>query len=548
MINPSKFYVPPPKDESDIKELLKRLTSAGAGRPLDKDGFADGPWTPDNLAEAISEIESNHAGVDLRTVQTWFQDNDRGVSPENIRWLARVFGCDDPEATSEWQMALGEAQARLAAKRRARKRAEGASSIPKVEEPRLPHPTEPSVEVTDHSEQVEGRRFSLARVSESLFSGKSPLNLPASVWAGCVTLGVLTYILGVHSVTYSPVVGLHKQVGFLWAPNWTVLELVILPLFLVTLINLLTFWKEEGRAALFAACGRAGEEESWNEKVEAFAVSFWTVTFVCFVIVFVVQWSGVHLRALIQGETGNIMVDWNIMAIVRPEVISAPEAIVLSMLAFLYTAAICWVFLVGLVLLYMIAHDFNAIFRASKVYATDDQLSQIGEVGAKVMSATFRCSILGIFIATCIKLQATYLLSDGDSILNWLLNDALVFLGLSDTENGWLDQRALANFTSFLLLFTTCSVFLFCFVQIHSVLQRGSGLSTAPNIGEVVRDSIPWWKMLAVIMLLGVNFLLIGQISGFSILLGICVLVAVYSLYDPMFEQAPLRELETGRN
>jgi len=544
VINPNKYYVPPPTGESDIKELLKHLTSVGAGRPLDKHGFPDGPWTPDSLAEAISEIESNHAGVDLRTVQTWFQDNDRGVSPDNIRWLARVFGCDDPEATSDWQVALGEAQARLAAKRRERKKAAGASATPEVDD----QPAERPVEAVVNNDQAERRRFSLARASESLFSGKSPLNLPASVWAGCVTLGVLSYIMGVHSVTYSPAVGLHKQVGFLWAPNWTVLELVILPLFLVILINLLTFWKDEGRSALVAACGGADNEDSWEDKVEAFAVSFWTVTFVCFVIVFVVQWSGVHLRALLQGETGNIMVDWNIMAIVRPEVITAPEAIVLSMLAFLYTAAICWVFLVGLVLLYMIAHDFNAICRASKSYVTDDQLSRIGAVGARVMSAAFRCSILGIFIATCIKLQATYLLSDGDNILNWLRNDTLSVLGLTDIENGWLDQRALANFTSFLLLFTTCCVFLFCFVQLHAVVQRGSGTQLASKIGEVVKGGIPWWKMLAVIMLLGVNFLLIGQISGFSILLGICVLVAVYSLYDPMFEQAPLRELETGGN
>lgn len=544
MINPEKYYVPPPEGGSDIKELLKHMTSVGAGRPLDKRGFPDGPWTPDSLAQAISEIENNHVGVDLRTVQTWFQDNDRGVSPDNIRWLARVFGCDDPETTSEWQVALGEAQARLTAKRRVQKGEARGSATPEADHLLAERPVETSVS----NDQAERRRFSLARASESLFSGKSPLNLPASVWAGCVTLGVLSYIMGVHSVTYSPAVGLHKQVGLLWAPNWTVLELVILPLFLVTLINLLTFWKDEGRAALIAACGGAGNEEGWEEKVEAFAVSFWTVTFVCFVIVFVVQWSGVHLRALVQGEAGNIMVDWNIMAIIRPEVITAPEAIVLSMLAFLYTAANCWVFLVGLVLLYMIAHDFNAICRASKSYVTDDQLSRIGAIGATIMSGAFRCSILGIFIATCIKLQASYLLSDGDNILSWLRNDALSFLGLADIENGWLDQRALANFTSFLLMFTTCCVFLFCFVQIHAVLQRGSGTQPAPDVAEVVKGSIPWWKMIAVIMLLGVNFLLIGQISGFSILLGVCVLVAVYSLFNPMFEQAPLREQEAGRN
>ena len=80
--------------------------------------FPQGPWTPILLAEAISKIEANREGIDLRTVQLWFQDNDKGVSADNIRWLARILGCDDPEATSAWQAALSAAQARLTTRRR----------------------------------------------------------------------------------------------------------------------------------------------------------------------------------------------------------------------------------------------------------------------------------------------------------------------------------------------------------------------------------------------------------------------------------------------
>lgn len=122
MLNNGKFFLPPPKDGSDFKELFKRLAAAGAGRPLGSDGFPAGPWTPELLATAISEIDSNRIGVDLRTVQLWFQENDKGISTANIRWLARIFGCDDPAATSEWQMELSAAQARLTSKRREGKR------------------------------------------------------------------------------------------------------------------------------------------------------------------------------------------------------------------------------------------------------------------------------------------------------------------------------------------------------------------------------------------------------------------------------------------
>jgi hypothetical protein len=95
LIKNGKFFLPPPRGESDFKELFKQLAAAGAGRPIASDGFPAGPWTPELLAEAISQIASNRTGVDLRTVQLWFQENDKGISNANIRWLARIFGCDE---------------------------------------------------------------------------------------------------------------------------------------------------------------------------------------------------------------------------------------------------------------------------------------------------------------------------------------------------------------------------------------------------------------------------------------------------------------------
>ena len=48
-----KLFLPPTGDGSNFKELFKRLAAAGAGRPLGKEGFPAGSWTPELLAEAI---------------------------------------------------------------------------------------------------------------------------------------------------------------------------------------------------------------------------------------------------------------------------------------------------------------------------------------------------------------------------------------------------------------------------------------------------------------------------------------------------------------
>ena len=82
----------PTSSNDDFKGLFRRLAEAGAGRPTDKDGFPMGPWTPELLAEAIAQIDTNGSGVDLRTTQLWFQDNDRESAPKTFGgW----HGCSD---------------------------------------------------------------------------------------------------------------------------------------------------------------------------------------------------------------------------------------------------------------------------------------------------------------------------------------------------------------------------------------------------------------------------------------------------------------------
>ncbi|TCN35436.1 uncharacterized protein (DUF736 family) [Shinella granuli] len=155
------------------------------------DGFPQGPWTPELLADAISKIDSNRSGVDLRTVQLWFQENDKGISTTNIRWLARIFGCGDKEATNDWMKELSAAQARLTAKRRDTRKTGGAatSRVPDMPAPAANQiPLTPVVSVDLEPMSTE-RPSGLAIRTETIFSHGSHLNLPSSVFAGSSALG-----------------------------------------------------------------------------------------------------------------------------------------------------------------------------------------------------------------------------------------------------------------------------------------------------------------------------------------------------------------------
>jgi len=84
----------------------------------------------------------------------------------------------------------------------------------------------------------------LARASEAVFGG-SPLNLPSTVFAGAVALGFTSYFLGIHKVTFEAPDGRAKQVGFLWAPNWTFLFMAFMPLYFAVVSELLFFGKKK---------------------------------------------------------------------------------------------------------------------------------------------------------------------------------------------------------------------------------------------------------------------------------------------------------------
>lgn len=504
------------------------MAAAGAGRPLGSDGFPAGPWTPELLAVAISQIDANGIGVDLRTVQLWFQENDKGISAANIRWLARVCGCDDPGATSQWQIELSAAQSKLTAKRRESKNAGAAAgSVPELSrtenvEDHSGHSPEPDID-----ERGAGRRFGLAQRSEALFSRGSPLNLPASVFAGFTALGFLSYILGIHSVIHARADGVLKQVGFLWTANWTFVFMVFLPLFVAVVAELVTFWKEEGRVALLPQLDRLESDDGWVRKVESSAYSYWAVFLICVLFAGLLQWIGVCLVPLLEGG-GNYAIDWGKIAIVRPEVISVPVAVAFTGFAYLYMCLCFYLFFAGLILLYTVAYDLSRIRRDSEECSEAvEQLDAFHKVSHRVVHAIFRCTILGILIAIAMKVQSAYLVSRGENILAWLIGDVSSAFHGHDKVDAGISYRNPTHYSSFLVALSACFVFVDASIRL--------GGSSSPRY-------ISFWVRSAVVAILVAGYLLTDAFTGFSILLGVAALLGIFGLFDPRLGRSNVAE------
>ncbi|MEM7675416.1 MAG: hypothetical protein AAF449_05370 [Myxococcota bacterium] len=523
MIKNGKYFVAPQRTDEDFKQLFARLTAAGAGKPVDRHGFPDGPWTPERLTNAISAIDSNQNGIDLRTVQVWFQDNYNGISTENIRWLARIFGCDDPEAASDWQTALIAARTRLDAKRREKRAAKmtPANSDLNPDQSALADESAPDERSTVAPKQDPAARatghFGLVGATESLFS-RSPLNLPASVFAGAVALHFTAYFLGIYDVTFEAPDGLSKQVGFLWAPNWTFLFLIFMPVFFAVAAELLVFWKSEGRLQLLEEATLSDNHEAWSRNLATSSYTFWAVCLICLLFAGVFQWISVRLLPLLRGD-GDFATDWGSLAIIRPDIISVPEAIAFTGFAYLYMCVTFYLFFAALILLYVVAQDFGTIRSTNQAVSDDARQDVVRAVGARVIGAIFRCTVLAIFVAICMKLQSAYLTSSGKNIARWLANDVWAVFSSGDRPQPLGDYSAPNHFTSLLIVLSSIFVFL------HGASKlRGEG-----------RVSMRLGPMVVTIALLSAAYLLIGAFAGFSILLVATTLLATYALYDPKF-------------
>ena len=518
-----KFFQPPHVGSEDFKELFARVAAAGVGRPVDKEGIPQGPWTPDLLAAAISQIDANPAGIELRTVQLWFENNDKGISANNIRWLARVLGCNDPEAASAWQAELSAAQSRLVSKRRAVRRA--GSNLQKEED-------------DDHQllvtpETAEGatrrRRFSLVRVSEAAFSSKSFLNLPAFVFAGAVALQFVSYFLGIHSVTYLGEGGVEKQVGFLWAPNWTFVFMLFMPLFMSLVVDQITAWKSLGRPRLHSNIGDAELADGWMRKVEFSSYTFGAAFIICIGFAGVFQWIYVRLIPVLNGE-GNHAIDWGTQAFVRPDEISIVQQVAFSGAAYLYMSVCFYLFAAGLILLTTLAEDFAQLEETLQNQLEERPSRSAEAIGSAIMRGIFRCTVAGLLIAMCMKLQSLYVVVPAANIWAWLVTDIeLVSSRLGQTVE-WGEYSMPTHYTSLLVAFLVCVVFTF-------------GVT---RIGLKGRLNIPLLRMTAAVLFLILVYFLIGAITGFSVLLGMGILVALYGLFDPGFGTSKMVQRDGG--
>jgi len=371
-------------------------------------------------------------------------------------------------------------------------------------------------------------RFGIAKWTEAMFAKENALTLPLAVFTGACALALIAYSLNIHSVTYAPSEGFERQVGFFWAPNWTIVFIIILPVFLSLLIDLMHCWSTELRPKLTSLVHRNSSIRSWDRSLGKASYSFWITFFVTVLIASCYNWFVTHLLPLLEGDPGGWPMDWGRIAIVQSDLISAPAAIAFSGLVFLYNGFTAYLFFAGHVFMHLMKNDFAVIVRSFDIDVRRRRMDAVAHAGERLMNGVFRCTTLGMVITLMMKLQSGFLQSGATNILDWLMADALRFASRSAEVSGGAggDIAAPGHIYSFLCVVAIVGTYLSAQISIRYELSRIQDETDSV-------EASPWTTMNICMTLLVVSYFAIGFLPGFTLLVLLSLLIAGYLVSKP---------------
>ena len=330
---------------------------------------------------------------------------------------------------------------------------------------------------------------------------------------------------------------LKKQVGFLWAPNWTILYLIIFPLFQHFVIQTLIFWKSEARLSLLSADMRRVSLSQWLSKVHAASNSFWIVLFFSVPVFALYQWITTRLLPIIRSESDNLPIDWGRISITNPEIVSVPEIAIFTGLAFALMGFCCYLLFASHIILYTISDDFVDISHTILTKKKGYDINHMYDVGLDLQFGIYRSMVMALIMPILVKLQSVYLLSDSVNIIQWLASDIIALISDRKVIENTFSYNIPGLHNSLYLAIAAFGIFLAGAVRIYFQFIKIS------NFGAAIptRNKVFFIKTIIAIVWLMVSYLSIGIFKGFSLFLIVGLIYSIYIIVNPKIHSSKLR-------
>jgi hypothetical protein len=296
------------------------------------------------------------------------------------------------------------------------------------------------------------------------------------------------------------------------------LFIVFLPLFLAIVVDQVGLWKYVKRERILSVIDPDDCPGTWMTRVESSSHTYWAAFLICIGFAGLFQWVSVRLMPLLNGG-GDYALDWGSLALARPELVGVLQQIAFTGAAYLYMGLCFYLFIAGLILLSSLVDDFVQIRTVLVHHRRIDLLRDVDDTGSRILRGIIRCTIVGLLIAICMKLQTLYLVTSAPNILDWLIADThSLFMDFADPVD-WDELKSPTNYTSLIVALLVSVVYLYGTIRIgESGTARNSAIRATSAVAFL--DTV---------------YLLLGSIPGFSLLLGVGLIVAAHGLFYPDF-------------
>ena len=424
----------------------------------------------------------------------WFSPSQQGISTNNIRALAKIFSAGDPDLFLLWQASLTSANR---ANRRNRKENK---SVETTQSPRAVSPP-----LVDRG---------IVLLTNILVSSKAAV-VSWIIVLFSVSLGIISQIIGINSVVLLSSEGFYRQVGYLWAPNWTITFFLLLPLFILFASRGLTTWREH----IYVSSTKAEEQtQGFMSQVVSYRSIFLAIFFVTVILASLSNWYLMYIQPLMTSNVQRIPLDWRLSPLYIDSV-SRLSVYIFSLLAFTMNALGSFVFFIYLLYIHISA-SINKANYVQHLFTNEVDASAYFRYVASVSKS----SILGIAICLTMKLQSSYIQSASTSIVDWLFMDIIGALYEQSTST----TQAYVNFTLFndFSFYCLCSIVAVNTIFISQNLHIKPKLNTGQSLSLI---SLIMTKLIGIIA-----YITIGVVEGFALWILVFSLLSLIVLAYPM--------------
>jgi len=242
-----------------------------------------------------------------------------------------------------------------------------------------------------------------------------------------------SYVAGVVDVEYQAA---HKQVGFLWAPNWSLNYLILL----VTYNCLFCFlvMKADEMLRGFHARGvvvsngdkSRGVDDliaDWQVHLRGMAPIVWFLSLGVPSVCFEAWFNDCYLPLRHNDLLGNT-VDWALIGIVQPEVTSRAAELVFTAISYGYLCVASWIYLFVLAYAATFAAYLAKLSRGAGAFRMVFRSPEMTDGMRDLLQRIFGMACLGFLSAYTGRVQATYLMGPDRNIFQFMFSTELDLL------------------------------------------------------------------------------------------------------------------------